>query len=100
MASRAGPRATGTDGSNFQHRPFFLLLQCHPSTNALITVTVSQLSLVSHKVVHHPDSLLLLGAAPQQHQLPGYLHDQLKARLHPCYGGKTLPTGEACIIVK
>uniref|UniRef100_A0A671YYX1 Uncharacterized protein n=1 Tax=Sparus aurata TaxID=8175 RepID=A0A671YYX1_SPAAU len=54
MASGAGPRATGTDGSNFQHRPFFLLLQCHPSTNALITVTVSQLSLVSHKLVASP----------------------------------------------
>ena len=31
---------------------------------------------------HHPHSLLLLGAAPQQHQLPGDLHDQLRARLH------------------
>uniref|UniRef100_A0A671UJE4 Uncharacterized protein n=1 Tax=Sparus aurata TaxID=8175 RepID=A0A671UJE4_SPAAU len=48
MASRAGPRATGTDGSNFQHRPFFLLLQQNQ------TVTVSQLSLVSHKVVASP----------------------------------------------
>ena len=27
-------------------------------------------------------SCLLLGAAPQQHQLPGFLHDHLRARLH------------------
>uniref|UniRef100_A0A671UJ17 Uncharacterized protein n=1 Tax=Sparus aurata TaxID=8175 RepID=A0A671UJ17_SPAAU len=39
MASRAGPRATGTDGSNFQQNQ---------------TAHHSQLSLVSHKVVASP----------------------------------------------
>uniref|UniRef100_A0A671WRW8 Uncharacterized protein n=1 Tax=Sparus aurata TaxID=8175 RepID=A0A671WRW8_SPAAU len=101
MASGAGPRATGTDGSDFQHWErvashdqmrsvlfkltqtfklfiFYLLwlLSFHSQ------VTVSQLSLVSHKVVHHPDSLLLLVAAPKQHQLPGFLHNLLRASLH------------------
>ncbi|XP_040028198.2 protein jagunal homolog 1-B [Gasterosteus aculeatus] len=71
MASRAGPRAAGTDGSDFQHRErvashyqMSVALKSEIRklniVHALIwvlmaaQVTVSQLSLVSHKVVASP----------------------------------------------
>lgn len=71
MASRAGPRATGTDGSDFQHRERVAshyqmsvalkseirkLNVVHVIIWALMLaqVTVSQLNLVSHDVVASP----------------------------------------------
>ncbi|KAK7893360.1 hypothetical protein WMY93_022512 [Mugilogobius chulae] len=71
MASRAGPRASGTDGSDFQHRERVAshyqmsvalkseirkLNMVHVLVWVLMAaqVTVSQLGLVSHKVVASP----------------------------------------------
>uniref|UniRef100_A0A1A7YAN4 Jagunal homolog 1b n=1 Tax=Iconisemion striatum TaxID=60296 RepID=A0A1A7YAN4_9TELE len=71
MASRAGPRATGTDGSDFQHRErvashYQMSVALKSEIRKLnivhlliwilmaAQVTVSQLSLVSHKVVASP----------------------------------------------
>nr|XP_020476197.1 protein jagunal homolog 1-B [Monopterus albus] len=71
MASQAGPRAAGTDGSDFQHREQVAshyqmsvalkseirkLNTVHLLIWVLMTaqVTVSQLSLVSHKIVASP----------------------------------------------
>ncbi|KAM4538315.1 protein jagunal homolog 1-B isoform 1-T2 [Fundulus diaphanus] len=84
MASRAGPRATGTDGSDFQHRERVAshyqmsvalkseirkLNIVHLLIWVLIAaqVTVSQLSLVSHKVVASPyqwEYIYLLSIVP------------------------------------
>uniref|UniRef100_A0A3B5MUU1 Jagunal homolog 1 n=1 Tax=Xiphophorus couchianus TaxID=32473 RepID=A0A3B5MUU1_9TELE len=64
MASRTGPRASGTDGSDFQHRERVAshyqmrsgqsLQLPHLIYYTVNLVTVSQLSLVSHKVVASP----------------------------------------------
>uniref|UniRef100_A0A3Q3X6H8 Uncharacterized protein n=1 Tax=Mola mola TaxID=94237 RepID=A0A3Q3X6H8_MOLML len=66
MASRAGPRAAGTDGSDFQHRERVAshyqmrymytnkLVTCPDRLVSAFQVTVSQLTLVSHKVVASP----------------------------------------------
>uniref|UniRef100_A0A8C6KR07 Jagunal homolog 1b n=1 Tax=Nothobranchius furzeri TaxID=105023 RepID=A0A8C6KR07_NOTFU len=71
MASREGPRATGTDGSDFQHRErvashYQMSVALKSEIRKLnivhlliwvllaAQVTVSQLSLVSHKVVATP----------------------------------------------
>ncbi|KAG7234430.1 hypothetical protein INR49_004803, partial [Caranx melampygus] len=101
MASRAGPRAEGTDGSDFQHRErvashYQMSLKsansncpsshldpdgssgdCEPAEPGVpqgggLTVPVG----VPLPPQHNSYDLQLLGAASQQHQLPGYLYDQ------------------------
>ncbi|KAG8004548.1 Protein jagunal-like protein 1-B [Nibea albiflora] len=104
MASRAGPRATGTDGSDFQHRERVFALKSEIRKLNIVhlviwvlmaaQVTVSQLNLVSHKVVASPYQweypyllsiiptiFCFLALPPQQHQLPRHLNDQRGALL-------------------
>uniref|UniRef100_A0A8C5BTM7 Uncharacterized protein n=1 Tax=Gadus morhua TaxID=8049 RepID=A0A8C5BTM7_GADMO len=98
MASREGPRAMGTDGSDFNHRERvaahyqlrWVTSLCKLNIiHALIwflmaaQVTVSQLGLVSHPLPAQHRALRPEppGPSPQQHQLPGARHDQRRAVL-------------------
>nr|AAH78267.1 Jagunal homolog 1b (Drosophila) [Danio rerio] len=129
MASRAGPRATGTDGSDYQHRERVAshyqmsvalkseikkLNIAHAVVWFLVAaqVLVSQLNLVSHKVVaspylgihispeHHTYCLQFHGFTEKQHQLSGHLNDQRRAFLHRPYslrGNGDVPCGSAAL---
>uniref|UniRef100_A0A8C1PVW8 Jagunal homolog 1b n=1 Tax=Cyprinus carpio TaxID=7962 RepID=A0A8C1PVW8_CYPCA len=117
MASRSGPRATGTDGSDFQHRERVAshyqmsvalkseikkLNIAHAVVWLLVAaqVVVSQLNLVSHKVVHHTYRLQFHGFAKKQHQLPGHLNDQRRAflcRSYSLWRDGDVPCGSAAL---
>uniref|UniRef100_A0A8C2DY39 Protein jagunal homolog 1 n=1 Tax=Cyprinus carpio TaxID=7962 RepID=A0A8C2DY39_CYPCA len=97
MASRSGPRATGTDGSDFQHR------ERVASHYQMRYVVVSQLNLVSHKVVYHTYHLQFHGFAKKQHQLPGHLNDQRRAflcRSYSLWRDGDVPCGSAALSQK